>query len=70
MCRFGCDELYENGYISVKKGKVVSLAKEDVTDVLTEYIHGIESRDIGGYWNSGTQKYFEWHLNRYTPIVN
>ncbi len=42
MCNFGCDELYENGYISVKQGKVVQIKKEPLVQEFMDKIKGNE----------------------------
>ena len=41
MCKFGCDELFENGYIVVKDGIISSLNKKPSTDDIEIYINTI-----------------------------
>lgn len=64
MCKFGCDELYENGYISVKEGKVMQIKEEPITPSAQRYINEIE-RTRCVYWNENTSEYFNWHYNRH-----
>ena len=61
MCKLGCDELYEQGYIGVKEGKVVSINQKYTTAIiqnLKESLMGINCT----YYNDQTKGYFEWHL--------
>ncbi len=60
MCNFGCDELYENGYISVKEGSVIQIKKEPMTPLIQDYIDKIEGKYCK-YWNKSTSEYFNWH---------
>jgi hypothetical protein len=66
MCTFGCDVLYEKGYISVVNG-VISLLKDEseLTSVLKDYLDKIIGRKCS-YWNNRTRKYFEWHYNHHS----
>lgn len=61
MCKFGCDELFERGYISVSNGKFISLQKKPFTTSVEEYIDLIEGNDCK-FFSSETSPYFEWHL--------
>ena len=38
MCKFGCDELYEKGYIIIKDGQVV-INKTPITESIKIYLH-------------------------------
>jgi hypothetical protein len=60
MCNFGCDELYEKGYISVKEGSVIQIKEEPMTPLIQDYIDTIEGKNCE-YWNESTYKYFNWH---------
>lgn len=66
MCRFGCDELYERGYISVKDGQVVRLANEYVPTKVEAYLKDIVGNLVSEY-DSESKKYFDWHyeINSY-----
>lgn len=61
MCKFGCDELYEHGFISVDKG-IVNILNNDVTKPMSEYMEAISGNECS-YWKETTAKYFQWHLN-------
>lgn len=62
MCRFGCDELFEKGYITVNDdGKVIQL-KESININVQGYIDRIINLDCVGF-NSLNSKYFDWHRN-------
>ena len=66
MCTFGCDDLYEKGYISVVNG-IVYLLKADIklTPILNVYIAKIIGRECV-YWNDQTEKYFKWHFKHHS----
>ena len=61
MCKFGCDELFENGYIVVKDGQFHSMNKTPTTKDIDLYINQIEGKRCT-YYNSDTEKYFKWHF--------
>lgn len=64
MCKFGCDELYEKGYIGVDAGQVVLLMESDkaTTDTVVDYLNSVAGNRCTS-WNDKTMKYFEWHNN-------
>ncbi len=64
MCRFGCDDLYEKGYVTVKDGVVTSLKRPDTTDAVISYIKKLEGLKCD-YWTSDNSKYFQWHLEKH-----
>lgn len=64
MCKFGCDELYEKGYIGVEEGNVVQLKHNELTGNLQSYIDSITNNQCSS-WNNKTRQYFEWHLNQH-----
>lgn len=61
MCKFGCDDLYEKGYIGVEDG-IVKVLKNDSTD-LKSYLKLLDGNKCD-YWNSNTKIYFEYHKNQ------
>lgn len=63
MCKFGCDELYEKGYIVVDNGKIKSTDKGNRTESMDKYIEHIIGRTCS-YWNENNSKYFEWHFDK------
>jgi hypothetical protein len=62
MCKFGCDELYEKGYIGVDV-KVIVANDENLSSVVLDYLSAIEGNDCE-YWNNDTAEYFSWHNQR------
>lgn len=68
MCKFGCDDLFERGYISIIDGQVVS-NKKFSTESIDNYINKIEGRTIKK-WNAGTAKYFSWHSEHHLFLKN
>lgn len=63
MCVFGCDSLYEKGYIGVDDGKVISLKKAK-----TDYIKEAVEKRLNNkcdYYNGENKKYFDYHNNLY-----
>ncbi len=59
-CKFGCDELYESGYISILNGEVVSLKKNPSTSHLDRKLERIIGMKCE-YFNQHTAPFFEWH---------
>ncbi len=45
MCKFGCDEIFERGYVSVKNGKLISLNKKPISSAIQVYINNIIGND-------------------------
>ncbi len=60
-CKFGCDDLYERGYISVQDNKVVELNKTLTTLTLENKLKAIVGNKCT-YYNSKTKQYFDWHF--------
>ncbi|MGN7352371.1 MULTISPECIES: HNH endonuclease [unclassified Paenibacillus] len=63
MCKFGCDDLFEKGYIIVVDGKVLRNSKKFYTPHLLEKVVQIENKECR-HWNENTQVYFDWHRNQ------
>jgi hypothetical protein len=60
ICKLGCDELYERGYISVDEtGQVVSSTRAD-TKSLVERLMSLRGRVCRSFRES-TRGYFSWH---------
>lgn len=60
MCKFGCDDLYEKGYIYVNDGIVKINSKKWCTDDLKKELQKINGR-VCKYYNENTKAYFEAH---------
>jgi len=65
MCKFGCDELYEKGYIGVKGGSVIQIKDNELTDNLQSYINSIADNSCSS-WNDNTKHYFDWHYKNWS----
>ncbi|MDM5222989.1 HNH endonuclease [Peribacillus sp. NJ11] len=59
MCKFGCDDLFEKGYITVEEGRIV-VNQKITTKMLEEHLSKLKERQIAG-WNEDNAKYFLWH---------
>ena len=60
MCKFGCDELYENGYIVVSTGGVIQANEKPSTDAVNSKVDALEGREIAGF-SDANKPYFRWH---------
>ncbi|MHA4256238.1 hypothetical protein ACX165_22755 [Bacillus cereus] len=59
MCKFGCDDLFEKGYISVQKGEVISLVgTKYLPKSVKGYIDIIQGKTCDR-WNIDNDKYFK-----------
>jgi len=61
-CKFGCDELFEKGYISVKEGLIVQIPKKNTTPIIAQKIKAVVGNRCPHY-NQRTMKYFEYHFS-------
>lgn len=59
MCKTGCDDLYERGYISVEAGRVISSKTKTCTSHLRDVIASIEGHIVPNWTPSF--HYYEWH---------
>ena len=64
MCKFGCDDLFEKGYISVKDGRFIQLPKRPITEELEYYTSKLKD-NVCEYYSDDTKKYFDWHYNHH-----
>lgn len=64
MCKTGCDDLYENGYITVDQGTVVKTAKHTVSTRLSEVISNVVGNDVENW--AGSISYYIWHQLKFT----
>jgi len=71
MCKFGCDDLFEKGFISVKNGEIELLEeyKKNLTPAVEEYLRKIIGQPCS-YWHHGTRDYFEWHYNHHNRYAD
>jgi len=63
-CAFGCDALFEFGYVFVNdQGIVESNLRADETGPVRDRAHALHGNEVSGY-NSASAPYFEWHRSR------
>lgn len=60
MCRLGCDELYERGFIGVLDGSVQVSKHLVETEGLQDLLGLVRNRTIDR-WSDRTSAYFQWH---------
>lgn len=58
-CKFGCDELFERGWLTVDAMGVVK-ALEGLSGTVGKYLAGMEGRRVRDAWPRG-DTYFRWH---------
>lgn len=61
MCKMGCDDLFEKGYIGVKQGEVVLLRPARL-EAMQSRLLKLQGRECTA-WRDKTKAYFEWHVN-------
>jgi len=59
MCKFGCDELFERGYITVVNGRIKSM-KDDNTEYINEYLQVLDGK-LCSVYNNRNDEFFKWH---------
>lgn len=64
MCKFGCDDLYEKGYIYIQDGKVKINNKKWMTDDMRNELRKLEGKNCP-YYNKRTKPYFEAHNRKF-----
>jgi len=67
MCKLGCDDLYEKGFLGVFDGLVIKLSGEHSTPAVDEYLNAIEGRGCA-HWNENREKYFAFHRQRFRNV--
>jgi len=60
MCKLGCDDLFERGYLSVEDGRVIVSARVDGNAALAETASVLRGRACAS-WRADSAKYFQWH---------
>jgi hypothetical protein len=67
-CKFGCDYLYEAGFVSIENSKVK--VSERLTDLTAlRYVKSLNGRQVEA--NKKQLGYFKWHLeNRFQRLTN
>ncbi len=60
-CVFGCDSLYERGYVTVNAEWRIEVAQQvELGDLVSEYLTKLVGRDFPKH-DDGRQAYFGWH---------
>ena len=61
-CTFGCDVLYEHGYITVRTGGVLQVSPlAGASPRIASYIQdALEGRTID-WWSEARESYYHWH---------
>jgi hypothetical protein len=60
MCKLGCDDLFERGFVAVVDGKVVKTERISFTPDLATYVDLLLGREVP-LWSTGSRPYFYWH---------
>jgi hypothetical protein len=59
MCKFGCDDLYEKGYIFIAAGQIHANDTRLQTSAVRISLDALIGREIPNW--EASQKYYEWH---------
>lgn len=59
MCKLGCDDLYEKGYVSVIDSTVQLNTAKSLTPKLTEYVSHIVGNSVANWLSS--KPFYQWH---------
>ena len=63
-CHFGCDKLFEEGYVIVHDGKVNSnVSNKSTTRAIEQFVNSIDKTDCS-YYKEDNKKYFEYHAKK------
>lgn len=60
MCVFGCDSLFERGFIVVKNGRVVPGPTQAATKSVEDRVSWLNGK-ISRFWSESSASYFDWH---------
>ena len=66
-CKFGCDDLYEKGYIAVKDGMIITLNHPDSVLSIKAYVDTLVGKSCSA-WSTGSSKYFEAHRQKFSKM--
>jgi hypothetical protein len=64
MCKTGCDDFFEKGYIVVEGSKVKPSKKTVISLKLSELIDNLTGKVVPNW--SGSKKYYEWHHKKHS----
>jgi hypothetical protein len=60
MCKFGCDDLFERGYLAVQDGKVRAGRTTSPVKTVRDYVTWCQGKACQ-YWSAESAQYFNWH---------
>lgn len=63
MCKTGCDDLYEQGYISVRDGEVVKTKKKVTSAKVIEVLSQVTGNRVVNW--EGSSAYYQWHFSKF-----
>lgn len=63
MCKLGCDDLFENGFLVVNEGTVEQGPVELSTKAVRQYVDKVSGRKCE-YWDTESRPYFKFHRER------
>lgn len=75
LCKFGCDELFEKTYITIKDGIVSQGRALPHEGFVAQYVASLMGKACS-YWSDGSRDYFRWHAGELdanatqTPMAN
>lgn len=67
MCKLGCDEIFEKGYVFIDQGIIKRSSHKSFTSDLINYVKPLEGTNCPSY-NTKSAKYFEWHRSFHKNI--
>ena len=63
-CRFGCDDLYEDGYLIIKNGSIKgNIKNKGTTKELLDYVNHLENKNCLS-WRDESRDFFEFHAKQ------
>jgi len=70
MCKMGCDDLYEKGYLYIEKGVIKKNSDKgnDLTPIMESYLRKFENK-VCAYYSDRTKKYFDWHRSKFKKEI-
>lgn len=63
MCKAGCDDLFEKGYVYILGGEIHKNSKRDTTDALDSIINKILGKKVPNW--DGSKKYYTYHKTKF-----
>lgn len=63
MCKLGCDDFFEKGYIFIEEGIITTNLKATITKRLEEALSAIDGNQVKNWENS--RRYYQWHAQQW-----